>query len=88
MLGCHSIGAVDCITAVMSDVQQYNMHMMHIKTPHKHIFISIYKHTIKKREPKANGTGMDWTELNWTILDWYGLGWTGLDWTGLDWTGL
>ena len=49
------MGAADCIIAVMSDAQQYNMHNMHIKTQlHKHICIAIYKHTINKREPKAN----------------------------------
>ena len=49
------MGAADYITAVMSYMQQYNMHNMHIKTqPHKHICIPIYKHTINKREPKAN----------------------------------
>ena len=52
-MGCHLMGAA--ITAVMSDVQQYNMHNIHIKIqPHKHICIPIYKHTINKREPKAN----------------------------------
>ena len=57
MMGCHPMGAADCITAIMSDAQQYNMHNMHIKTqPHKHIYIPIYKHTIKTREPKANIT--------------------------------
>ena len=51
------MGAADCITAVMSYAQQYNTHNMHIKTqPHKHICIPIYKHTINKREPKANIT--------------------------------
>ena len=49
------MGAADCITAVMSDAQQYNMHNMHIKIqPHKHIYIPIYKRIINKREPKAN----------------------------------
>ena len=49
------MGSADCITAVISDTQQYNMHNMHIKTQlHKHICIPIYKHTINKREPKAN----------------------------------
>ena len=60
MLGCHPMGAADCITAVISDAQQYNMHNMHIKTqPHKHICIPIYKHTINKREPKANNLGVN-----------------------------
>ena len=46
------MGAADCITAVISDTQQYKMH---IKTQsHKHICMPIYKHTINKREPKAN----------------------------------
>ena len=57
MLGCCPIGAADCITAVMSDAQQYNMHNMHIKIqPHKYICIPIYKHTINKKEPKANNS--------------------------------
>ena len=58
MLGCHPIGAADCIIAVISDMQKYNMHNMHIKIqPHKHICIPIYKHTINKKEPKANNLG-------------------------------
>ena len=57
MLGYHSMGAADYITAIMSDPQQYNMHNMYIKTqPHKYICIPIYKHTINKKEPKANIT--------------------------------
>ena len=49
------MGAADCIMAVMSYVQQYNTHNIHIKTqPHKHICIPIYKHTINIRKPKAN----------------------------------
>ena len=60
MLGCRPMGAADCITAVMSYAQQYNTHNMHIKTqPHKHICIPIYKHTINKREPKANKDSLD-----------------------------
>ena len=55
MLGYHLMGAADCITAVMSDAQQYNVHNMHIKTqPHIYICIPIYKHTINKKVPKAN----------------------------------
>ena len=51
------MGAANSITAIISDAQQYNMHNMHIKTqPDKHICIPIYKHTINKREPKANIT--------------------------------
>ena len=46
------MGAADCITAVISNAQQYNMH---IKTQlHKYIYIPIYKQIINKREPKAN----------------------------------
>ena len=49
------MGAADCITAVMSNAQHYNMHNMHIKTQlHKYICIPICKHTINKREPKSN----------------------------------
>ena len=49
------MGAADYITAVMSNAQQYNTHNMHLKTqPHKHICIPIYKHTINKKELKAN----------------------------------
>ena len=48
------MGFFDCIIAVMSNAQQYNMHDMHIKTQlHKHIYIPIYKHTINRRVPKA-----------------------------------
>ena len=52
------MGAANCITAVMSDVQQYNMHNTHIKTQqNKHICSTIHKDIIKKRESKANKRG-------------------------------
>ena len=58
MLKFHPMGATDCITAVMSNVQQYNMHNKHIeKQPHKDICRHIYKHTINKRGAKANTKG-------------------------------
>ena len=58
------MGVSDCITAIMSDAQQYNTHNMHIKTqPHKHICIPIYKHTINKRQPIANScTVCQWVQ--------------------------
>ena len=53
------MGAADCITAVMSYAHQYNTHNMHTKIqPHQHICIPIYKHTINKKEPKANNIGI------------------------------
>ena len=54
MLGCHPMGAADCIMAVISDMQGYNMHNMHIKTqPDKYICRTINNHIANKREPKA-----------------------------------
>ena len=57
MLGCHPMGADDCIMAVISDMQQYNMHNKHTEIqPHKHICRPTCKHTINKREPKYSMT--------------------------------